>query len=65
MQLTKTQAQNLLTLWDNTIAQRAQALWAENGGQIVEYEEAFEAACWEYCIAEGHMNTALEMREDG
>lgn len=64
MQLTKTQIKNLLALWDSAIAARASELWEENGGHIVEYEDAFEEACSEYCITEGHMNEALYARQD-
>jgi hypothetical protein len=63
--ITATQAQNLCALWDLTIAATAQALWSENGGAIIEYEEAFEAACEQFCISETHMNEALLMRSDG
>jgi|TARA_R110000851_G_scaffold296992_1_gene452231 hypothetical protein len=63
--LTKLQAQNLLKLWDDAIGERARQHWEdEDGREKMEYEEAFEAACWDWCISEEHMNDALLMRDD-
>jgi hypothetical protein len=64
--LTAKQATALVTLFDTSIAATIDTLWAESdmGGTIMEYEDAFEAACDEHGVDEGAMNEAIEMRDD-